>query len=69
MEYLIVSIVLFVLSIILLSITAYLYNENRKIKKTPLEVLGEGAAIIKDISTHGYAVVRLDPDNIMYRTR
>jgi len=53
------------LAMFLASLTLYL--KQRKLKKLPLDQLGAGAQIIKDFRTHGYSIVRIDPDDIMLR--
>lgn len=66
-----IQILAFVVILIYTGIIIYLFAENQKLKETikkqPKVKSEELADFLTDMQTHGYSVVRINPDNVFFR--
>ncbi len=66
-----IQISLFIIILALSLFSFYLFTENQKlqaiIKKQPKVKSEELVDFLSDMQTHGYSVVRINPDNVFFR--
>jgi hypothetical protein len=66
-----VVLVLSLLNTLALVALSYVYYQKSNLKEEKKKLQNQGADLsdfMSDLKIHGYGVVRLDPDNLIYRT-